>query len=405
VTLLKGLTRTVAIQGTGIAALLLANLIVARLGGPALQGRFYAIKSINDFQVAFLGFGLPAGIVYYINKTGTGARLFHRLSWRYAALIALPLIAVDYVALTHLLPESPGSFNDAALVAIGSAAFIAYSIQRGIILTQNDGDLFSSLTATSSYLYLVLLPLSVLADLAPIASAYFIVGLLCVGLSDLVIRRLRLPAHEGELRAIDWRLVLAQSNHVFLQGLLFGLQPLLTIHLMQWHGADGTIVGLFNIAALVFILPNLLTAMVAPVFYNRWSKSLDRAGLFTVAKRATAIAGGAQILALASWPLVEPATALVFGEEFRAAAPAIKILLFGVGALTFTRIMSPAFQGMGQNVMLTLSCLLRLAPLLALAFLRVEGPLANAALCWLAGEWLAALSLGMALSRATLDQR
>jgi O-antigen/teichoic acid export membrane protein len=398
---LKGLSRNVAIQSCGIAALLLANLLVARIGGPDLQGRFYAFKSINDFQVALLNLGLPSGIIYYINKTSSGAPLFHRLSWQYAALLLLPLIAADAAVLTWLLPGNSDVrmwLTDTAFIAAGSSAMVAYTMQRGILLTQNDGDLFAAVSSLPSFLFLVFLPLSVLLGFAPISSAYFAVGMLSLASIHAILS----PSLSGapvSFRSINWRLVFTQSGHVFAQALAYGMQPLITIGLLNRSGGSSEAAGLFNIASLVFVLPNLLMSMVAPVFYNRWSKSLNAQGLKKIARNAALIAIAVQALAFLSWPLVEPVTVLIFGDGFRGSTPLIKLMLAGVGPLAFTRIMSPAFQGTGSNRMLTFSCFLRLLPMAVLGFYMRDDILTWAAISWAAGEYLAAAALAAALAK------
>jgi O-antigen/teichoic acid export membrane protein len=327
---------------------------------------------------------------------------------RYAALLAIPLIGINVFALKLLLPTTAGmwqEFSDAALVAIGSAAMIGYTMQRAILLTRTDGDVFSAVTAAPSFMFLVLLPLSVLIGIAPIASAYFIVGLASIALTHILLT-LKFPTVSNEAaRDIDWRMVLSQSGHMLLQSVAYGLQPLITVALLQRHSNGSVLAGLFNIAALVFILPNLLMAMVAPVFYNRWSKLLDHAGLKTIATKAAMIAGGLQVLALMAWPLAEPAAALVFGEGFRQAAPAIQIMALGAAPLAFTRILSPAFQGLGSMETLTLSCFLRLVPIGVLAVIQPADPLAAASIAWVAGEYLAAIVVLAGLRRTMVSSR
>lgn len=389
------LIRTFLIQSIGVVSLLAATLLVARLGGPRVQSDFAIYKAINDFQVTFLSFGLPTAIVYVLNKTGSGEAALFRYANLYAIILCVPLSLFDMVLLGFFFPERDvlsSMVADAVFIGTASSALVGYSFIRSILLTKTDGNLFSFVTILPSVLLLVSVPPSLWLGMAPIPLAYFFMGGASVFVSILLTRpRLQLTG-SFNIKLIEWRPIFSQASHIFLQSLLFGLQPLITIFLLRKAGVAHDVIGYFHLASLVHVLANLLVAMVAPVLLNRWSKGLDRSGLSGVAKSAAWIALAIQCLAMVLIPFAAPATMSVFGQAFSPVVTPAIILIFSIGALIFSRIMIPALLGLGYSWVLTWSNVFRLAVISLVGF-SLSGssldPLIWAAISWVAGEYAA----------------
>jgi O-antigen/teichoic acid export membrane protein len=389
------IAQTVSIQSLGVLLVLGMTLWVSRFGGPQAQGQFALVKSINDLQVAMFTFGLPSGLVYVLNKAGRGHHALLRYSLLYTAVLLVLLPGINYMLLHWLHPEAAISDRmlQALLISIGSALLTGYGIQRGIVLVRTDGLMFSLLSILPS----VILALVVIAALNQLdwvfEGAYALAGLVSIAATLLYLRRSlsRVPA-DGDM-PINWDMLKTQSMLVFAQGVLFGLQMFLSTAWLERQDATLGLAGLFNIASMVITLPNLLVALVAPVLFNRWSRSLDAAGLQLIRRNSLGMAIVAQILALCTIPLVPIVLPFVFGTSFTAAATATSAMLFAVFAVVAGRILTPALQGLGDNLNVTKSCLARFTTAAAtLGMLHnlsdLDGVLALS-IAWVLGEYAA----------------
>jgi O-antigen/teichoic acid export membrane protein len=393
------LAQTLSIQSLGVLLMLATTLLVARMGGADAQGNFALVKSLNDFLVAIFSLGMPSAIVYLINQNGHGHFVILRHIWRYSFALLLLLPMITYMVLYWLYPEAPAVTRiiQAVLIGAGSALMTGYGLQRAILLVRDDGPVFSFLSIIPGAIVTVTIIILLNRNTFAAEFAYAFAGIFGIILMHLGLRKALsgLPPEDPQL-PLDWRMLRAQSSHVFVQGILFGLQVFLTNAALEFADPTMVAVGLFNVASMVITLPNLLVSLVAPVLFNRWSKSLTWAGYAAIKRNSLLLGGAAQILAMVAIPLITPVLSFIFGAEFVAASGAVKIMLGSVLAVFAGRIITPALQGLGCNWIVTWSCAARLGVGGALAITLMSQsypPMLCFACGWLAGEYAALLML------------
>jgi O-antigen/teichoic acid export membrane protein len=158
-----------------------------------------------------------------------------------------------------------------------------------------------------------------------------------------------------------WTTLRKQSFHSFLQGLFQSGAIFATIVVMQVLGARVADVGHFNVASLAVVGPNLLVAMIAPVLYSRWTRTLTRATRGPLVTRSLRIAAVMQAMALLLIPVMTPLLTFLLGEDYRPAAVAMVPLLLAVLPLAATRIIAPALQATGDTSVASVAWGIRLA--------------------------------------------
>src|SRR4051794_33535641 len=79
------LLRSAAIQSVGVAATFLIPVYIAHTGGADRQREFAIVKGTFDALSTAVALGLPAGLVYVINRSAVGTR---------AVLRAAPVFAL-----------------------------------------------------------------------------------------------------------------------------------------------------------------------------------------------------------------------------------------------------------------------------------------------------------------------
>ena len=358
----RNLVLNVVIQTLGAASSFVVVAALARVAGPAVQGEFAVYKSLVDVQVALLTLGLPSGFVYVVNLGLIPAATLVRWSARGIPvfLVLGAVITASYLA-TRSEPTEHGLVLTSGLLAVAVAATTFYALMRGIVLTQTDGAGFAWLSALPPISLMVLATCGVgfgWWSLAPaFAASALLAALAAVGLH----RAKRVPEQVMEQAASAWSTLRKQSSHSFLQGVFQSGAIFATIAMMQVLGARVADVGHFNVASLAVVGPNLLVAMIAPVLYSRWTKTLTREGRGPLIGRSLRIAAVMQALALLLLPVITPTLTFLLGEDYRPAAVAMMPLLLAVLPLAATRIIAPALQATGDTAVASVAWGIRLA--------------------------------------------
>lgn len=392
------LVQTSLIQSLSVALMLATTLYATRVGGASAQGSLALVKSFNDLLVAIFALGLPSAIVITINRSGRAHSSIVRAIAIYSVILlpALPFVTCAAFVL-FVDGNQQNILGKSFLIGAGAAFFVSFALLRGVLLTFMDGPLFSFISILHWIFIFIATVLLINRTEMTFEIAYFVAGLCSLVLLWLNLRRplLALPADIGHA-PIDWKVLRAQSFHVAIQAVLYGLQPYLSTVLLARNDPGLVSAGLFNVAALMITLPNLLVALVAPVLLNRWSKDLDWMGLRNVRRHALVVAVIAQAIGLSAWPLVPLGLQTVFGDDFVQGTTAVRILLFAPFAVIAGRVLSPALQGLGRNRDVTTSCLWRLVALCAtVAAMALAGyPLLTAlSVGWVVGEYAALITL------------
>ena len=398
------LIQTSAIQSLGVVFLIATTLIVSRFSGPSTQGSFALVKSFNDLQVAIFSLGLPPAIVIMLNRTQRGHHAIERVIGRYGIVLLLVLPPINFGLLSWTKADHDLILLQATLIGWGSAFFTVFAFLRALLLVHTDGPKFS-LISISHWLFIFVTAVLLLnrTDLI-FEIAYFTAGLCALLAIYAMIRQYQPRALPPAVHdTVDWRMLRVQSTYVMIQTVLYGLQPFLTNAFLARVDPTLAMTGLFNIAALLITLPNLLVALIAPVLLNRWSKELDWHSYASVQRHALLAGAFGQVAALLALPLLPEAMRLVFGEAFVSAAAPTRILLLAVFAVIAGRILTPALQGLERNDIVSWSCGMRvlaiLAGTLAAHFAMGQSLILALAVGWCVGEYAALAFLLIASHR------
>lgn len=404
----KVLLQTATIQGMGVMLMFAVTLLVARLGGPSEQGSFAFVKSTTDFLVSIFSLGLPPAIVYLLNRTGDGHNMIYRYSLSYGVVLTLSLpVLVWIVARQSGLPEDKISLVFRS-VAIGCAGawLTTFALLRGLILVHSDGPIFSLISILQWIVIAIVAVLLLNRNDFVFEAAYFMAGAISVAAALFYLKFLNgnAPAEYNlySLRyrrspSVNWSMLKNQSLHVLLQSSLLGAQPFVTNAALAHSDSKLELIGIFNVASFGMLIPNLLVSLVAPVLYNRWSKSLQWSSLNQVIYRSLLIACFVQISTLPLITYTEFFIQFTFGEDFVAASPAARIMLLAVFAVVAGRIITPALQGIGATQWVTYSCVVRIVAGIFVGSVGIicigQSALVAIALAWCLAEYAALLTL------------
>jgi O-antigen/teichoic acid export membrane protein len=390
------LLTNVAIQSIGTLSLFALVIAISRIGGPQAQGLFATVKSWTDFLCAVGQLGLPQAFVYVINKGYAAPRPLFRMSLVYASGFAVVAsIATMLAVLTEYL-EAPHSFSLVAiaiLLALNVGGMTLHNLVRGLLLPYSDGTWFALFSIAAPVVLAVCVTTTfVFFHAGLIEFAFAFAGILC-GILAVAVGAV-ITKGRSEPSRIDFHVLIGQSASSFALSILLVLQPVLTIALMKWWGADNHAIGLFNVASMAMMVSNVLFAMVSPTLFNRWSKSLSMAnarGLFLRMSRWALLVAGLSLIASALIPfLMVP----IFGAAFAEATGAAQILALGLAPVFYSRMSSAAMLGLGLphwNAAIAgarIVCIVLSLPVLAWFGHEI---IVSAALGWTIAEWLTAV--------------
>lgn len=401
----RNLILNVVIQTLGAASSFVVIAALARVAGPAVQGEFAVYKSLVDVQVALLTLGLPSGFVYVVNKgLIPPALLAKRSAQGIPVFLVLGGVITSIYLATRSEPTEHGLPVTATLLAVAVAATTFYALMRGIVLTRTDGAGFAWLSALPPISLTVLAITGVALDWWSLAVAFAASALVAAVAAVALHRSSRSPEPTTGLAESAWTSLRKQSFHSFLQGLFQSGAIFATIAMMQVLGARVADVGHFNVASLAVVGPNLLVAMIAPVLYSRWTKTLTRAGRGPLIGRSLRIAAGMQVLALLLLPVITPVLTFLLGDDYRPAAVAMMPLLLAVLPLAATRIIAPALQATGDTSVASVAWGIRLAAPLVLAPLAwlIDDVVLWATLITAIGEYAALVAMLLLARRRSL---
>lgn len=397
----RNLVVNVVVQTLGAASSFVVIAALARVAGPSVQGEFAVYKSLIDVQVALLTLGLPSGFVYVVNKGLIPVTTLARGAARgLPVFLAVGLaISLGYLATRSELTEH-GLAATAGLLAVAVAATTYYALMRGIVLTQTDGAGFAWLSALPPISLMVLAVTGVGTGSWSLAVSFAASATLAAGAAVALYIRTRPagPVSPASPQAVP--VLRKQSLHSFLQGLFQSGAIFATIAVMQALGASVSDVGHFNVASLAVVGPNLLVAMIAPVLYSRWTRTLTRSTRGPLVVRALRIAAAMQALALPLTFVITPLLVLLLGEAYEPAAHAMVPLLLAVLPLAATRIIAPALQATGDTSIASVAWGIRLAAPVVLApfALLIDDVVVWATVATAIGEY-AALAAMLVLAR------
>jgi O-antigen/teichoic acid export membrane protein len=405
VSLRRRIITAIGIQSIGTVAAFSTLLLIARLEGPAAQGKFAQTKSWVDLLTALGCFGFPQGFVYLINRLGVTRRALLRFSLAYSAAFFLVALPATMLAARRLLgtvfQSSP--FEAALLIAAATAGIVLHELWRGVYLTYEDGPGFSVMTILQAVGLLTAVAVALLAFRSDrFETVYLAAGVFCALVTWGLIRTKRHVAESPDATpVIPWGALLNNGSHVFLQNVLIAFQPAATFWVIRTYGGGNREVGWFNLALYVYQAFALPLGMVSPIFFNRWSRDLSRESLRSILPPVLKTAGGVILLSVAALVPLRHAVVSVFGTQYEPAVPICQTLLLAAAPLCLFRVLMPAIHSLGFPQLNTFTMAVRvLAICAAMWALRHVGPTTTlAAAVWTSGEFLSA---GLAIVIAML---
>jgi O-antigen/teichoic acid export membrane protein len=387
------LLTSVLIQSLGTLSLFGLVVAISRIGGPQAQGMFANVKSWTDLLIALGQLGLPQGFVYAINKGYAAPGPLFRLSAVWASVFGVAAGAATLIAVFTGYLDKPQSFSIgtmATCLGVNIGGMTMFCLVRGLLLTRTDGMLFALYTIAAPVLLTILVGATFLASLTtPIEIPFAAAGTICAIIAALV--GLIITQDHTKLLRTNYPVLIGQSASALAISMLSVLQPVLTFALIKLWGGDNHTIGLFNVASMAMMVSNVLFGMIAPVLFNRWSKSLTLAGapaLFRRLMRWTFIVACLSMVAIAIVPLL---VVPIFGVAFAEAVLPTQILASGLAPVFYTRVAAPALLGLGLSHWNTGIAAVRTVLIGAIFVgLAVAGmsPLFAATLAWAAAEWV-----------------
>lgn len=396
----RSLIINVSVQSIGAAMSFLLAIGIAHYWGVDSQGEFALIKSWVEFGSLVALLGLPQGFVYVINRLGTSARKLTQVSVMYTcATLPFAFVASFAAARTGYLPPADSSW---VIIAVGMSvsAYTFHGLTRSIVLTANDGLLFSlfSIIPTVALFAAVFAQPQSLApklEMAYLCSAMTALALGLAWTGYVTTRRVT------GTEAIDWRALFDQSWHSFLISVLGSVQIVALFGSMQLIDAGMSDVGRVSLALLVYNAVNVVCTMVSPILYNRWSRGVTAEGVALLSKRVGFVSVGMSFpLAVAAFTLIEVAEGLELGLVEGLKSPVL-ILCGSLPAVLYTRLLVPALFAVGRPGPITVAAIARvfIMPVLILLPVGKADVAALACLVFALTEWAGAILVG----RSTLS--
>lgn len=397
--MIKKIGLSVIIQMLGTLCSLLLVWLITNKYGVEVQGQFVLIKSWIDLAVVAACFGLPQSFVYGINQLNVSLKQLEKFTIKYMFLVCLGSLIATYIWFEYIqLQNFLNNFNY-LLVALGIAFLTSYNLMRGLFLTINDGSKFAYVTiAPAMALFFIFLVYSVLAQ-QPInfPLIYLISSFLAFYFVHFHLRNYNKPSTCLNYKDIPWRMLIDNGFSVFVQSLASTLLPLGTYWLMTKFGFDKREVGLFSIALYVYMVFTLPLNMVAPIFFNKWSKVKD---INCVKNEVLKFAKIGVILipvVLVFYWLIPKLLPVVFGSQVIEVIIPAKILLIAIVALYFNNLLTCFLMSQGHFKKISMIYVFKTFSCLTITILLIikSNSLNSVALSWVVTEYLILLILSL----------
>ncbi len=392
----RSLITSLVIQGIGSFAPFLTIILLARYSGPATQGTFSAFKTWADLVSSLFVFGFPQAFIYLINKGIVERHHLLNISLLYAAataILTVPLVmhsvAYDY----NQVPSDRDLALYVAMISFGLGAIVLNRLIRTIYLTIDDGFLFSLITSAPAFFILVLMVAASQYENFSYDIAYFLAGMLTCIATGIWIWKIVVatPNYRFSIGFLPRKALASQSIHSFIQSICFTLQPVISIYFILYFGGSIVSVAEFTAATITIAAVNVLFAIIAPIFFNRWTSAMNGILLRRINKVADATTVIFFFIGLAVFPFYTFLVPLLFGPDYDSAIPAFQIVSLAVAPVAFTRIIASAIHAADRPDLNTVSCGVRLflSVCLQLCFAQLWAmdPVIAAVWAWVGAEW------------------
>ncbi|MHB8078236.1 MAG: lipopolysaccharide biosynthesis protein [Candidatus Krumholzibacteriia bacterium] len=353
--------QVLAARAAQVVAGAAVGLLVARMLGPAAQGRYSLTVAVMTFAGALLNGGVGLSAVPLLRRRELPLRRVLAAQGVWLALAGGALLAAGAVATTG----AAAAWTDAhlgwtgavaAAAAVGAAGLLACDVLFYDVLAQGRpvAGAAAGLARPGSHLLLLLACLALTGGLRPGAAVALFAAAQIVGAVVLfgLLRRAEpvpaadagrprgAPALAGALARAGWLGQLSAVASLLHMRLNFAL-------LAAWHGAAA--VGVFSVAVLVGELLWNLPSALSPILVFSSAAPGDAGARDRLAARAVRV--GLVATAAVALPLGLAAGWLLprlFGSAYAAAAPALRALLPGIVAFAPGAVLAGDFIGRGR---------------------------------------------------------
>lgn len=359
--MIKKIVSSVGIQMIGTLSSLLLVWMIIRFYGASVQGQFVLIKSWIDLVVVSVSFGLPQSFIYAINKLNVSWEDLRQRTFIYIPFIWILGYVATYVWFEYFQSQKFLSILNYILIAITIGNLTGFFLLRSLYLTKNDGNKFAliSIMPNLSLFIIYLLSLAVDKKGDSLSLVYMLSSLIALLFTGISLDKHKSADNISNKNPVPWKNIFSNGMNVFIQNIFGALMPLGTYWLMTKYGFNKEEVGVFSIAIYIYLMFTLPLAMIAPIFYNRWSNSKD----FTVVKfeilRFCKIGIFLLPILLISYLLVPHILPIVFGKQVIPAIFSAQILLIATFALYYSTIFSCFLLSQGGFSVLSKSMILK----------------------------------------------
>ena len=359
--MIKKIVSSVGIQMIGTLSSLLLVWMITRFYGISTQGQFVLIKSWVDLAVVFASFGLPQSFIFAINKLNISWQYLEKFTFRYIPVVFLICLFATYIWFEYLQEQNFLDIYNYLYLAVGVGGLTGFSLLRGLYLTKNDGNKFALVTIAPNILLFVtfLVILFLFKNQLNISLLYMISGVFSFIIVMTLLSKFRINIKAVSVNEIPWKAMVGNGFNVFIQSIFASLLPLGTYWLMSKFGFNNSEIGVLSIAFYVYLVFTLPLAMVAPIFYNRWSNSKDiqfvKLELLRFVKFGFLLI---PILFIAYWllPLVLPIT---FGNQVISSITPARLLLIATFALYYNNLMSCFLLSQGKFIIMSITMIIK----------------------------------------------
>ncbi|MVZ65767.1 oligosaccharide flippase family protein [Sphingobacterium sp. DK4209] len=338
---------------------LVQTMIVSRALGPELVGQMSLLRQVAVFGAQIGSFGLPMGIIYFINK-----RKLDRDTVIGSTLIAtqlLSLLSSVIVALMLIYADFFGEVN--IIIILSVIGFIFFSNSRTVFHSLNIADQdvkrMSLIDVLPTVLCVGILLFLYLYDLLNLNNILFLnifiwplIGLILA----LLIQKNRIKL-TFSINVKYLKEAFSYGSQVNLSDFLVLINSSITLFILKYYTSDFTSVGYFSRAISVTTLINTAFISFLRLLYSHWAqlsgielkKSVERIMNFLV---LVSIVGCILIGLFGDWIVL-----ILFGKEFLPATSLVQIIIFGATGFLISKSLLKLFISDG-NVKYNLVCLL-----------------------------------------------
>lgn len=394
----RKLFSSVAIQSLGTLSSFLAIWLITKYLGVSKQGEFALLKSWIDFLVVLASFGFAQSFIYVINTLNTSRGKLKKFSIIYPLFVLVLSSFITYIWFRHGAEVRWLVGIDYVLIGITVACLVGHKLLRGIFLTINDGKLFALISILPAICLFGLILFKVLTATQYSLALLYVVS----GIFSFLIMIILVKDSSGDGQPIPWKPVLLNGNSIFLQGVALTLLPMSTYWLMSYYGMNNQVIGGFNIAIYFYQAFALPLNMVAPIFFNRWSKISDTSILLKELKYFLWIGLPILPISVLIGFLLKYIVPYVFSQELVFAIPSMQLLLSAGILIYVTNLLSCMNLALGIFANNTASYVIKIIVSIILVFISLNffpGRLELIALAWLLGDVLLLIILFIVLYR------